>query len=693
MPSKNYTTCDESQLLSDIREKGVKVLENVSESMRSDKTFMMEAVKQRGDALKYASDSLKNDKDLVLEAAKQNSWALYYASDDLKKDKLFILEAVKHNGYTLNYAFESLKRDKEVVLEAIHQDGRSLRYASDDLKKDKPFILQVVKQNGRCLAFVSENLKKDKEIVLEAVKQRVMELASVMKDPKTILEKLNSQYDLLNSVASDLRHDNSFMNEVDRIIESSVQICSQDLNKENQNTLLNRIPFMAEQTNTKEQTAFHPMIPSFQPPIIPQRVVVKLEDQQLGTKLARVTVDSNFLFKSLVEQVKLVLSELQNLDLVLTYWDPTFGDMFIYNDQDVKDFMKLFQDTSMENSRKFIRIQKPSHEFVRQEKKHSHNDNNTSSQIGWDTGFPDPSFAIHSEKSTQENASKHSVKSSPALDDISTLESYLNSRYDQISFIDSGGFGSVFRVVDVKSKIPKALKLLKVENPSNLNDALKEVLTMAKLSHVNIVRIYDAFLPNVTSHVCIEMELMKGSLKSLFLDKSIRLPESMLRQITKQVCAALNWMFTQHGMLHRDIKPGNVLVRDFDLNEETIQVVLGDFGLAKPIDLISSNSSQVGTLSFMAPELMNRNLQHFEHKFSVGSDMFALGVTIFQLMTMNTSVVLCQYFEMGGDDIEKFISTKIPSNLYSREFIELVAKMLKLNPSERIFPIQVVEEL
>ncbi|KAG2393721.1 hypothetical protein C9374_007252 [Naegleria lovaniensis] len=695
-----------------------------AEELKKDKQFILEVVKQDGIALGYAVEELKNDREIVLEAVKQNGSALMYAAEELKKDREIVFEAVNQDGTALEYAAERFKKDKEIIFKAVKQNGLALEYASERFKKDNILVLEAVKQNGFALIHAAEELKKDKDVVFEAVKQVTLNLASTKENNHhRISQELN------DFISEDLAIDDSFKNEVDRIIDMSIQVCSQEVDKEKRYTLLNQKLFHEPQpTKLPEQMSSisQPTTMSPQPSNISQRLVIKLEDE-FGTRMSRVTIDSNNLFLSLMEQVKNSFIQLQDQAMTLTYFDPTFGDMDVKNDHDVKDCLALFQDSSLENKNKFIKVHvtnrshklssqhsigssnstkdysESTQSFQSHETKRSDTIHSFSSQHSM---LPGSSFGIHSAKNVCNfesndgniSTSTETLNSSPTFRELSIIDKYLKTKYEQIVFIDNGGFGNVYRVVDLKTKKCKALKQLQVDNPSTLNDAFKEALTMAKMKHVNIVQIYDAFIPNITSRVCIEMELMQGSLKSLFIDKKIRLSENILRQLTKQVCEALDWMFSEYGILHRDIKPGNILVRNFDVKEETIQVALGDFGLSKSIDLISTNGSQVGTLLFMAPELLHTNFQQRQYKenksFSVGSDMFALGVTLFQLMSMNTTTVLSQYYEMGGNDIEKFILMKIPQpSPYSTEFVELVANMLKLNPLERILPKQAISKL
>ncbi len=84
----------------------------------NNKEFVLEVVKQDGEALQYASDELRNDKDVVLAAVQQDRDALQYASDELKDDEEVVLAAIEFygGGMCLEYASERLKNDKDLVL-------------------------------------------------------------------------------------------------------------------------------------------------------------------------------------------------------------------------------------------------------------------------------------------------------------------------------------------------------------------------------------------------------------------------------------------------------------------------------------------------------------------------------------------------------------------------------------------------
>ena len=139
-----------------------------SENLRTDRTIVLEAVKQNGLALKYASEELRNDRTIVLEALKQYVFALEYASEELRNDREFVLEAVKQYAYALEYASADLRNDREFVLEAVKQNVFAFKYASKELRNDREFVLEAVKQGARALVYASEELCNDREL---AVKQ------------------------------------------------------------------------------------------------------------------------------------------------------------------------------------------------------------------------------------------------------------------------------------------------------------------------------------------------------------------------------------------------------------------------------------------------------------------------------------------------------------------------------------------
>ena len=92
----------------------------------SSRDEVLEAVKQDGNALKFASDELKGDRVVVMEAVKQNGWALEYAAEELRGDREVVLEAVKQSGWALQYAGSLLLYEvAECWKDAIERDKKN----------------------------------------------------------------------------------------------------------------------------------------------------------------------------------------------------------------------------------------------------------------------------------------------------------------------------------------------------------------------------------------------------------------------------------------------------------------------------------------------------------------------------------------------------------------------------------------
>ena len=85
----------------------------------------------------------------MLAAVCENGCVLSFVElEELKKDKEVVLAAVRQDGDALKYASKELQKDKEVVLAAVWQHCRALNYASEELKSDKDVLLAAVRQNG-----------------------------------------------------------------------------------------------------------------------------------------------------------------------------------------------------------------------------------------------------------------------------------------------------------------------------------------------------------------------------------------------------------------------------------------------------------------------------------------------------------------------------------------------------------------
>ncbi|EFC41493.1 predicted protein [Naegleria gruberi] len=91
-------------------------------------------------------------------------YVLVYIPIELRSNRKFMLHAIKLDRHALGFASEEIRNDREIVMESVKQTGWVLKHASDELKRDKTIVLHAVKQNGHALQFASEELRNDREI-------------------------------------------------------------------------------------------------------------------------------------------------------------------------------------------------------------------------------------------------------------------------------------------------------------------------------------------------------------------------------------------------------------------------------------------------------------------------------------------------------------------------------------------------
>jgi serine/threonine protein kinase len=190
------------------------------------------------------------------------------------------------------------------------------------------------------------------------------------------------------------------------------------------------------------------------------------------------------------------------------------------------------------------------------------------------------------------------------------------------SVIASGGMGTVFRAFDMNLHREVAIKILKPDmssDPEIMASFFREARAGAALNHTNIIHIYtfDVF----EGQVFLVMELAdRGSLDTR-IEKGGFVPEPDVLDVGIKVASALDKAL-QHGLLHRDIKPGNILY-----NSES-EPKLIDFGLAREAEAgIGDENTVWGTPYYVAPEKIRREAETFL------SDLYSLGATLYQALT------------------------------------------------------------
>ena len=200
----------------------------------------------------------------------------------------------------------------------------------------------------------------------------------------------------------------------------------------------------------------------------------------------------------------------------------------------------------------------------------------------------------------------------------------LANRYEILNVLGTGGMGSVYKAKDLELDRLVALKVIRPELARNaaIVDRFKQELRLShKVTHRNVVRLYD--LSEDAGMRFVTMELVAGRDLRSILEERGKLPPDEAVDIFQQICLALE---AAHGVgiLHRDLKPQNVM------REDAGRVVVMDFGLARMIDSndgMTMTGALVGTVDYMSPE------QALGKDLDQRSDIFALGLIGYEMLT------------------------------------------------------------
>src|SRR5438876_6638743 len=194
-------------------------------------------------------------------------------------------------------------------------------------------------------------------------------------------------------------------------------------------------------------------------------------------------------------------------------------------------------------------------------------------------------------------------------------------QFELLSPIASGGMGTVYRALDTTLLREVAVKLMRrelVDDPQSLEAFLREARAAAALNHTNIIHIYTFDESEGQRYLVMELADC-GSLDSR-IEKEQVVPELDVLDVGIKVASALATAL-KHNLLHRDLKPGNIL---FNAEGEPKLI---DFGLARSAESTADEEAVWGTPYYIAPEKIKREREDFL------SDMYSLAGTLYHALT------------------------------------------------------------
>ncbi|VDD97338.1 unnamed protein product [Enterobius vermicularis] len=190
-------------------------------------------------------------------------------------------------------------------------------------------------------------------------------------------------------------------------------------------------------------------------------------------------------------------------------------------------------------------------------------------------------------------------------------------KLDKICDLGHGNGGVVHKVIYKPTKVIMARKLVHLEVKASIKTRiLKELDVLRRCNSPYIVGFYGAFLANSELSIC--MEYMDGLSLDVLLKKAGRITEPRVGRIAVAVVRGLAYLKEEHNILHRDVKPSNILVNTRG------EIKLCDFGVSGVL-IDSMANSFVGTRSYMAPERLTTSY------YDIKSDVWSLGLSLIEI--------------------------------------------------------------
>ena len=264
--------------------------------------------------------------------------------------------------------------------------------------------------------------------------------------------------------------------------------------------------------------------------------------------------------------------------------------------------------------------------------------------------------------------------------------------------LGKGNFGYVFLAYCPKHNKTYAIKIInkKKDDKGQLRDIFREYSTMNRANHPNIEKIYGFFegynpLDNIPCSFFV-LEYIDGenlfNLMEKYQKRKENIDQNLIMKIFIGTVSGLNHLH-QNGIIHRDIAPDNIM-----LNKNN-QIKITDFGLSAyyiqfpniPKDLVY-NKTRVGRKFFVGNELYHKSNK--DNSYDIKNDIFALGVTMYFLMTFGYPKCVLNRVEKNND---YYFVDQINEKIYSKNLINLIMKMLDENPKNRPNSLDICYEL
>src|ERR671912_2357417 len=259
------------------------------------------------------------------------------------------------------------------------------------------------------------------------------------------------------------------------------------------------------------------------------------------------------------------------------------------------------------------------------------------------------------------------------LEELDLVREALATEYEIIEELGRGGMAMVYRAKDRQLEREVAVKVLPFSlafDTEFVERFQREARTAAQLEHPNIISIYRVGRSGRVIYFV--MKFLRGGSLSTVLAARKKLTPPEIRRLLSEAGSALGYA-AQRGIVHRDIKPDNIMFDEFG------QSVLTDFGIAKAASgqRLTGTGMSIGTPHYMSPE--QARAQNTDGR----SDMYSLGVVAYQCLAGHVPYDGDDSFSIGYKHITEALPVPALASADERRLFEVIRRMLAKDPADR----------
>ena len=259
----------------------------------------------------------------------------------------------------------------------------------------------------------------------------------------------------------------------------------------------------------------------------------------------------------------------------------------------------------------------------------------------------------------------------------------LAKQYELIKYLSEGAFGKAYLAKNKETKEQLVIKEINLKKLSEKEISMisNEGTTLSNLNHKNIIKFKEFYLNENNAYLMMEYAEC-GDLFSIIEEqrkvKKVYFKENIILNWFIEICEGVKYIHSKN-IIHRDLKPKNIFLTKDN------HIKIGDFGISKKIgnDL---TKSQVGTITYFSPEIVQG--KDYDYK----TDIWDLGIILYEL-TQLKHPFNCESMEQLNKDITEGKIIPLRKTNYTQELIDLIYKLLKVEPKDRLDINELVDEL